>query len=188
MNVRLLMTLTVLLCTTAAPAWAGAITILGDSKAAHCSRAALFGRADDTSLSTCDVALTHETLDQFRRASTFINRGIIHMRRRDWDRAHSDFDSALQRKPEMGEGWVNRGALLIGTRRFAEGLADTNKGLELGLDEPEKAYYNRAIAHEGLGDLTSAYYDYQQALALNPEWELPRKELTRFTVTRRPAR
>ena len=46
MNVRLLMTLTVLLCVAAAPAWAGAITILGESKAAHCSRAALFGRAD----------------------------------------------------------------------------------------------------------------------------------------------
>ena len=184
MNVRLLTTVTVLACLASVPAW-GAVTVLGDSKAAQCSRAALWGRADDGTLATCDLALTDEPLDQLRRAATFVNRGIVHMRRREWDKAHSDFDDALARKPELGEGWVNRGALMIGTKRFAEGLADTNKGIELGIEEPEKAYYNRAIAYEGLGDPASAYLDYQQALALNPAWDMPRKELARFTVTRK---
>lgn len=188
MNIRLLATVTALLSAGAAPAWAGAITILGESKAARCSEAALWGRADEKSLALCDTALMEEPLDQLRRASTFINRGIIHMRRREWEQAHRDFDEALERKPEMGEGWVNRGALMIGTKRFAEGLADTNKGLELGIMEPEKAYFNRAIAYEGLGDATAAYYDYSQAQALNPEWDMPKKELTRFTVTRRETR
>ena len=188
MNVRLLVVTTALVSALAVPAWAGAITILGESKAAQCSQAALWGRDDEKSLAICDVAITEEPMDQMRRASTFVNRGIIHMRRREWEQAHSDFNDALARKPELGEGWVNRGALLIGTKRFAEGLADTNKGLELGIGEPEKAYYNRAIAYEGLGDATAAYYDYSQALALSPEWELPKKELTRFTVTRREPR
>jgi tetratricopeptide (TPR) repeat protein len=187
MNVRLLMTMTALLSLAGAPAWS-AVTIMGESKAAECSRAALWGRADEKSLATCDLALQEEPMDQLRRAATFINRGIIHMRRKAWDQAHADFNDALERKPGLGEGWVNRGALMIGTKRFAEGLADTNKGLELGIEEPEKAYYNRAIAHEGLGDTTAAYYDYSQALALSPEWELPKKELTRFTVTRRETR
>jgi len=187
MNVRLLMTMTALLSLAGAPAWS-AVTIMGESKAAECSRAALWGRADEKSLAICDLALQEEPMDQLRRAATFINRGIIHMRRKAWDQAHADFNDALERKPGLGEGWVNRGALMIGTKRFAEGLADTNKGLELGIEEPEKAYYNRAIAHEGLGDTTAAYYDYSQALALSPEWELPKKELTRFTVTRRETR
>lgn len=188
MNVRLLMAMTALLSIASAPAWAAAITILGDSQAAKCSQAALWGRDDDKSLAICDTALADEPMDQLRRAATFINRGIIHMRRREWEQSHADFNDALQRKPDLGEGWVNRGALMIGTKRFAEGLADTNKGLELGIEEPEKAYYNRAIAYEGLGDSTAAYYDYSQALALAPEWDLPKQELTRFTVTRRPAR
>ena len=185
MNVRLSVALVTLLSFAAPSAWASAITIMGDSKAAHCSRAALWGRADDKSLALCDTALQEEPMDQLRRASTFVNRGIIHMRRQEWDLAHADFNDALARKPGLGEGWVNRGALMIGTKRFAEGLADTNKGLELGIEEPEKAFYNRAIAYEGLGDPKSAYYDYQQALAINPEWDLPKNELKRFTVTRR---
>ena len=187
MNVRLLMTMTALLSLAGASAWS-AVTIMGDSKAAECSRAALWGRADEKSLETCDLALQEEPMDQLRRAATFINRGIIHMRRKAWDQAHADFNDALRRKPELGEGWVNRGALMIGTKRFAEGLADTNKGLELGIEEPEKAYYNRAIAYEGLGDTKAANYDYSQALALSPEWEMPKKELTRFTVTRQETR
>ncbi len=187
MNVRLLMAMIALLSVAGTPAWS-AVTIVGESKAAECSRAALWGRADEKSLATCDLALREEPLDQLRRAATFVNRGIIHMRRKAWDLAQSDFDDALRRKPELGEGWVNRGALMIGTRRFAEGLADTNRGLELGIEEPEKAYYNRAIAYEGLGDTTAAYYDYSQALALSPEWDMPKKELTRFTVTRRETR
>jgi len=51
--------------------------------------------------------------------------------------------------------------------------------------EPEKAYYNRALAEEGLDDEKSAYVDYQQALVLNPDWDPPRQELLRFTVTHR---
>ena len=185
MKIGRLTAMTLLGLAWAGPAAAGAMTILGESKAADCSRAALFGRDDDNSLKTCDMALAEEPMDQMRKASTFINRGIIHMRRRSFDLAQADFDDAVARKPRLGEGWVNRGALLIGTRRFAEGLADTSKGIELGIMEPEKAYYNRALAYEGLNDPRSAYYDYQQALSLKPDWDLPKKELARFTVTRR---
>ena len=79
------------------------------------------------------------------------------------------------------------GAMFIGERRYKEALADIDKALSLGLHEPAKAYYNRAIAYEGLDDETQAYLDYQQALVLNPGWELPQHELLRFTVTRRDA-
>jgi tetratricopeptide (TPR) repeat protein len=73
----------------------------------------------------------------------------------------------------------------VGVRRYAEGLADLNKALELGVDEPEKAYFNRALAHEGLDDLKSAYLDYQKAQTLKPDWQDPARELARFTVERR---
>jgi hypothetical protein len=42
----------------------------------------------------------------------------------------------------------------------------------------------RAIAHENLGDLTAAYRDYSKAAELDPDWDAPKKELTRFTVKR----
>jgi tetratricopeptide (TPR) repeat protein len=162
----------------------GAVTILGSSLAAQCSQATRLGRADIEAVETCDDALL-QVLSTLHRAGTFVNRGILHMRRQDYDLARADFEEALARAPQVGEAWVNRGALNIVTKNYEQALADTNKGLELGIEEPEKAYYNRAVAHEGLKDATAAYHDYNRALAIKPDWEMPRKELTRFKVIRR---
>ena len=52
------------------------------------------------------------------------------------------------------------------------------------MSEPAKAYFNRAMAHEGMDDLKSAYLDYRKAEEIQPEWDAPRKELDRFTVSR----
>ena len=69
-----------------------------------------------------------------------------------------------------------------GSYTFSNGMA---KGLDLGTNEPAKAYYNRAVAYEGIDDEADAYQDYQEALVLQPGWDLPKQELLRFTVTRR---
>jgi len=86
--------------------------------------------------------------------------------------------------PTMGEAFVNRGAALVAQRRFQEGVVEIDRGLALGADEPEKAYFNRALAWEGLDDMKAAWLDYQKALEIRPDWDAPRRELTRFTVTR----
>jgi tetratricopeptide (TPR) repeat protein len=114
-----------------------------------------------------------------------VNRGVLKLRRMLWDAAIKDFDQAVRVKADLGEAWVNRGAAFIGQRRYAESLPQINKGLELGVDEPAKAYYNRALAYEGLEDAKSAYFDYQKAVELKPEWSAPREQLVRFTVTRK---
>jgi tetratricopeptide (TPR) repeat protein len=85
----------------------------------------------------------------------------------------------------MGEALVNRGAARIGLKAPEAALADINRALELGVAEPAKAHFNRALAHERLGDLRSAWLDYTKAAELDPEWSAPRTELTRFSVTRR---
>lgn len=165
-----------------APAQAG-VTILGPSLAAQCSQVTRFGRADTAAVELCDAALK-DVMSTYFRAGTYVNRGILHLRRNEFDLARADFEAAMARAPEVGEVWVNRGALLIITKHYAEGLADTNRALELGVEEPEKAYYNRGIAYEGLNDAAAAYHDYQHALELKPDWEMPKRQLTRFTVIR----
>jgi tetratricopeptide (TPR) repeat protein len=108
---------------------------------------------------------------------------VIKLRRKQYDSADRDFDAALRLQPAMGEAFVNRGAGLIAQRRWREGVAEIDRGLALGPDEPEKAYFNRALAWEALDDMEAAWRDYTQALALKPDWDAPRKELVRFTVT-----
>ncbi|MDZ4374845.1 MAG: hypothetical protein U1C74_25985 [Phenylobacterium sp.] len=170
-------------------AWAGAsqaaVTVLGGGMARECSNAALDGLSDARSEEACTQALATEILNLRDRAGTYVNRGIIKLRRKEFNSAEWDFNRAIETKPDMGEAYVNRGAAWVGARRYTEGLADLNKALEMGVTEPEKAYYNRALAYEGLDNLKAAYFDYRKAVELKPEWAPPQKELARFTVERR---
>jgi tetratricopeptide (TPR) repeat protein len=172
----------------AALAWAGQagafVSVIGGGLAHACSEAAMNGAADVQSERLCTEALENEIMDLRDRAGTYVNRGILKLRRMQYDSANFDFNRAVQLKPDLGEAYVNRGAAQVGQRRYQEGLDDLNKAIELGVDEPEKAYYNRAIAYEGLNDLKAAYFDYQKAVELKPEWEPPRRELARFKVSR----
>lgn len=161
---------------------AQSVTVLGGGMARQCSNAALAGEADRRFEAACTQALETELLSQRDRAGTFVNRGVLKLRRLEFDAARGDFDRAVEVLPDLAEAYANRGAALVGQRRYAEGLADINRALELGVGEPEKAYFNRALAHEGLDDLKQAYFDYRKAAELSPEWEAPRKELARFTI------
>jgi tetratricopeptide (TPR) repeat protein len=162
-----------------------AVTVLGGGMARGCSEAALAGESDAKFEDLCTMALETEVLSMRDRAGTYVNRGVLKLRRKAFAQAQSDFDRAIQTKPDLGEAYINRGAAHVGARRFADGLNDINKALELGVEEPEKAYYNRALAYEGLDNLKAAYFDYQKAVELKPEWDAPKKELARFTVERR---
>lgn len=158
-----------------------AVSVLGTAAVNECSAAALSGDATDESITICTQAL-REVASEDALAGTHVNRGVLMLRRKNFVAARADFDTALKIKPGYGEAVVNRGASLLAERRFAEALAEIDRGLALGPEEPEKAYYNRALANEGLDDMKAAYFDYMKALELAPNWEDPRRELARFNV------
>lgn len=162
-----------------------AVTVIGGGMAEACSRAALGGESDVRFQRLCTEALDTEFMSARDRAGTLVNRGVLKLRRGTFPEAARDFDQAARIQPDMGEAYVNRGAASIGQRRYAQSLPDINRGLELGVKEPAKAYYNRALAHEGLEDSRSAYFDYQTAAEMQPDWAAPREQLTRFSVSRR---
>lgn len=161
-----------------------AVTVIGGGMAQACSSAALGGENDLKFQDVCTQALETEFLNSRDRAGTYVNRGVLRLRRGSYVEATSDFNQAVRLRPDMGEAYVNRAAASIGQRHYAAGLPDLNKGLELGVQEPAKAYYNRALAYEGLDDAKSAYFDYQKALEISPDWDAPRQQLVRFTVSR----
>lgn len=162
-----------------------AVTVIGGGLAQACSQAAIGGEDDPKFQELCTLALETEFLNSRDRAGTYVNRGVLKLRKADYPDASRDFNLALKLQPKLGEAYVNRGASFIGQKRYAESLPDINKGLELGVGEPAKAYYNRALAYEGLEDAKSAYFDYQKALEMSPDWAAPKEQLTRFSVSRR---
>jgi tetratricopeptide (TPR) repeat protein len=161
------------------------VTVIGGGLAENCSKAALSGKSDVRLEESCTEALEKEMLTSRDRAGTLVNRGVLKMRRLNWAGATKDFNDAVHVRPDMGEAYVNRGAVLIGEHHYAESLSDLNKGLQLGVEEPAKVYFNRALAYEGMDDEKSAYFDYQKALELSPDWAAPKSELARFHVERK---
>src|SRR5215471_5015190 len=117
----------------------------------------------------CDQAL-NTSLTPHDRAATLINRGVLRLALMEVNFALADFNAGLAIDPAIGEGYIDRGASLIEKRQFAEAIENIDKGLALGAKRPGLAYYDRAIAHEALGNLSAAYADYQQALVLPPDF------------------
>jgi tetratricopeptide (TPR) repeat protein len=161
----------------------GASSVFGNGPARACFDAANTGRTELAALIDCDTAIGGQDLSARDRAATVVNRGVIHLLRRDANKALADFNRAIEWRPELGEAYVNRGAALILKGDYQAAVESINRGLALGAEDPHEAYFNRAIALEKLDDARGAYADYTRAAELKPEWTLPRQELTRFTVT-----
>ena len=161
------------------------VTVIGGGLAEACSKAALSGKSGVRLEEPCTEALDKEMLNSRDRAGTLVNRGVLKMRRLNWSDATLDFNEAARIRPDMGEAYVNRGAVAIGEHHYAASLPDLNTGLQLGVEQPAKVYFNRALAYEGLEDSKSAYFDYQKAVELSPDWDAPKNELIRFHVERK---
>jgi len=166
---------------------ANSVMILGNSQAKECAENAKLVADQMMSpayaVQTCTEALNIEMLTLSDRAATFNNRGVVRFGMPEEEHlAIGDFDAAANLVPSLGESYVNRGNVLMRENRFPEAVTEFNRALELGLEEPWKAYYNRGIAKEALEDIRGAYEDYVTARDLRPEWEPPGIELTRFQV------
>ena len=160
----------------------GAVTVFGGDFAQSCYQAAKNGNSSDANLDDCNRAISTEALSGHDLAGTYVNRGALFLAQRRWDWAEQDFSEALKIEPKLGEAMVNLGSAQIGMRETQQGIDNITEGLSLGSTEPEKAYYNRALGYEALGDEKSAYFDYVKAAELKPTWADPRNELVRFTV------
>jgi tetratricopeptide (TPR) repeat protein len=184
----LLATAGLALAATAAWADAGSVSILGSNAAKICSDqarvAAEGGRVSREGLDACDEAIKHVALSDTEVAASYVNRGVIHLAIGNAAAAVSDDNAALQIQPNLTDALVNRGAAFAAEKRFADAIGDFDRALALSPQHPERIYYNRAMAHEDLGELKSAYLDYLKASQLAPGWAQPKTELARFTVAK----
>ena len=161
-------------------------TVLGGGFAKDCEFAATVaaeqGSAAMAAIDTCNKALGSEALPVHDVAATYVNRGILYLVDGKYEAAQADFGVALQTLPTLGGAHADMGAVLIAQHQFAAGIAEIDRGLALNSPQPEKAYFNRAVAREQLGDLKGAYFDFMTAAQMKPAWQQPKLELARFKV------
>jgi tetratricopeptide (TPR) repeat protein len=142
-------------------------------------------RIDIDPLEICTIALSAGDLTTRDLAGTYNNRGVLLFSQGNFTDALRDFDQAIRHANILAEPHVNRGASLVAMKRWRDAVPSLDRGIELGALEIEKAYYNRAIAHEELGDVRRAYFDYMKAAELSPAWEEPKLQLARFQVRKK---
>jgi tetratricopeptide (TPR) repeat protein len=165
-------------------------TIMSRDDARECYLATLAESssfADKQGLAACDRAANSENASAYLRAAALANRADIHLRMRDYAGTIADADASIGLDPELAAAYLNRGAGLIGLKRYQDALTALDKAIALSLsDRLQLAYFNRGMARENLGDIRGAYYDYRKASELDPKFEPAKEQLTRFTVTVKP--
>jgi tetratricopeptide (TPR) repeat protein len=160
-------------------------TSVGAPLASLCATAAAEGRSDDEAAAACDQAVVTERLNRSNVIATQMNRGAIHLRRREAALALDAYDALLALDDEHAEAHMSRGIALQMLGRPGPAVAAITEALGLGVSQPHMAYYYRAAARESLGDVRGAYEDYRTALDIEPNWGPAFEELARFARVRR---
>jgi len=155
-----------------------------DSCAAASAAAQEGARVTDTAMATCTLAVKLAYTNA-SRAEVLNNRSVLHYVRGDYDAALADNTAALKLNDRMAEAIVNRGSIFLVQHRPQAAAANFDHALQFNPAHPEKVYFNRALAREDMGDVNGAYADYAQASKLAPQWDAPRREMTRFSIVRR---
>lgn len=159
-----------------------ATSVVGGNLARACAQSVFDGAHDDAALDLCNQAIGSGLLSTRDLARTYNNRGVLQLRRKAYDQALADFDRAGGLAPDIGESFINAGAVLIAQHRYELAVSSIDRGLALGAGNPERAYFNRALAYLHLDKLPEAYADLIKASQLAPGWEPPRVELARFPM------
>ena len=185
-------TLLFLIC-TAGSASAGDI-MLENARAEECSRdakqATLGMPVPHDALEICTLALQESSLLTKDEVAVHVDRAVLYLLAHEFAKTQADLDAAMALDPQQPKIYINLGALRIEQHRDKAALEALDHSIALGLagEETKIAYFNRGLARENLGDLKGAYKDYKMAASLDPDWELPKTELSRFKVAPAPAR
>ncbi len=163
------------------------VTFFGTSAGRLCFEAAQLRRNTLESLDICNRALS-EQMSPRDTVSTYVNRGIVKMLAGDMMGAIADYDQAIAMDPNEADAYVNKGMAVLhsGDNNGTASLALFTAAIEKGTRRPAIAYYGRGVANELVGNSKAAYADYVQATTLEPTWEEPKTELSRFKVVPPP--
>ncbi len=172
----------------ATAAQAQTVLTIGTGLAHDCFLHAKAGTQLRDGVTLCNIALKQDVLSKRDRAGTFDNRGVMLDQLGETEKAAEDFNAAIALYPDLGDPYVNLGAMLIKKGQHQAALEQINKGMDLGMGFPHIGYYDRAVAEQMLGRYKEAYYDYKKALELEPNFAMAGERLKDFVVTRTPAK
>lgn len=185
---RILFVALPILMAAGAPRWATAqnMQVIGsNSYSQACYRAstaaAMTGSASPSDIESCDKAIDHGNLKRRDLVATYVNRGVIHVARENFNAAAKDYNRAIELDSNVAEAYLNRGNLWFMANRYSEAIIDYDRALELNVMQPFVALLNRGMVRETVGQFDMAKADYLAALAERKDWSIAEQKLARVT-------
>lgn len=106
--------------------------------------------------------------DAAMQPDIYLNRGNAHTRMGDVTSALSDFDEAINRRPDFIIAYKNRGITRLRAGNLDGALSDFGQGLKLSKNSAE--FYNlRGQLLNTMGEFDRAVQDFDKALAADPK-------------------
>ena len=92
-------------------------------------------------------------------------------------RASGDFRRAGKLLRHSANVQINLGNIAYLRGNFDRALQSYDRAIAWNIREPYKAYLNRGLTYERLGDTNAARINYYRALEENPQLDIARKQL-----------
>lgn len=125
----------------------------------------------DFALKHCNRALRSGALTNKMLVTTYFNRASLYSNKGDYDRAISDYSSAIKISPNDHELWYERGRNYRFKKNYDLAIKDLTRAITLKPDY-HGAYNNRGLAYRNLGKYNEAIRDYNRAVSLKPEYDI----------------
>lgn len=153
-----------------APSAHASASIFGSGLGKECYDETVLGASSRRTVDLCTKAIESGTLVASDLPATYVNRGIILMRMKDFNAAIADYKRALSYIPNLAEAQVNMGAALIGLGQYGAAIEQIELSLKNELMTPHIAYYNLGLAHEIMAGRAAGQPYFLKAIELAPEW------------------
>jgi len=150
-------------------------TVLGANDATLCFHESQlqFGRDP----SSCSAALRAGELTRRDQAATYSNRGIIHAKMDELEKALQDHNRAIEIKPDLNQAYINRGNVYFHLRRYEEALLEYQTAIEMVTSPLYLPHFNSGMALLKLKRIDEAVLAFERALEISPESERVKKKL-----------
>ena len=146
------------------------VVVIGSDAGYQCYLSARFNLDPAQGIDACNHALL-APLSRIERAGTHVNRGVMEAALEQEDKALADFDLAVAENPKLGDGYLNRGAMLVNLKRLPEARDDILHGIALGPTMPEVGWYDLGVVEQALGHDEAALTNFRKALSLAPYFQ-----------------
>lgn len=114
-------------------------------------------------------SLWTNTLENYPIPLAFNQRGNYYRNSKQYEKALSDYNSALSKDPNYNLAYINRGNVYFNLGNFDQALADYDKAMELNA-QSNILRNNRGAIYFKRGQYDLAFEDFNAALATNPDY------------------